>query len=184
MRVVGGELRGRPLKAPRSRDVRPTADRLRGALFDILAHAYGRPREGERVVDLFAGTGALAVEALSRGAGEAILVDAGSEAQELIAGNLASLGLAGRARLLRRDARRLGPAPEGFSCGLAFLDPPYGRGLASPALRALLEGGWLAEDALVVIEESARGEIVLPPGLAALETRRYGDARVLFARRS
>lgn len=181
MRVVGGELGGRALQAPRGRDIRPTSDRLRGALFDILAHAYGRPRDGERVVDLFAGTGALAIEALSRGAGEAILVDAGREAQALIAANLESLGLSGRARLIRRDARKLGPAPKDFACGLAFLDPPYGRGLAAPALSAFAAGGWLAPDALIVVEEGGRSDLILPQGLAALETRRFGDTQVVFA---
>ncbi|ACK51790.1 methyltransferase [Methylocella silvestris BL2] len=182
MRIVGGQLKGRPLKGPGpSRAIRPTADRLRESLFDILGHAYGRPQEGSRVIDVFSGTGALAIEALSRGAGFALLVDQGAEALSVMRANIEALQLADRARVLRRDARKLGPAPDGERYDLAFLDPPYGNALAPPALASLLSGGWLAPDALVVIEEAAGAEVALPPGLNRVDARQYGDTQIVFA---
>jgi 16S rRNA (guanine966-N2)-methyltransferase len=181
MRIVGGRLRGRALKGPASDAIRPTSDRLRESLFNILAHAYDAPIEGGRVIDLFAGTGALAFEALSRGAAMALLVDQGAEAAAIIRANLEALGLEGAARLLRRDARKLGAAPEGERYGLAFLDPPYGKGLAPPALKALRDGGWLEPDALVVIEEAAEANVALPEGFSLREARRFGDTQLIFA---
>jgi 16S rRNA (guanine966-N2)-methyltransferase len=181
MRIVGGRLRGSALRGPVSDAIRPTSDRLRESLFNILAHAYDAPAEGGRVIDLFAGTGALALEALSRGAATALLVDQGAEAAAVIRANLEALGLEGAARLLRRDARKLGVAPEGERYGLAFLDPPYGKGLAPPALKALREGGWLAPDALVVIEEAAEANVALPEGFSLREARRFGDTQLIFA---
>ncbi len=180
MRVIGGRLKGRVLKGPAS-PTRPTSDRLRESLFNILMHAYDAI-EGARVVDLFAGTGALGVEALSRGARFALFVDEDAAAAAVIRGNIEALRLSGMARFLRRDARRLGPAPEGERYRLAFVDPPYGRGLALPALRSLRDGGWLEQDALIVIEEGAETEIALPEGFTHIETRRSGDTQILFAR--
>ena len=110
MRVVGGSLRGRPLAAPKSQSIRPTADRLREALFNILIHAYGDPIAGARVLDLFAGTGALGIEALSRGSAFTLFVDDGAEARALLRENVATLGLGGTSRIFRRDATKLGPA--------------------------------------------------------------------------
>jgi 16S rRNA (guanine966-N2)-methyltransferase len=181
MRVVGGRLKGRALHAPDSRAIRPTSERLRESIFDILAHRHGAI-EGARVVDLFAGSGALAIEALSRGAAMALLVDQGAEAAAIIRANLEALGLSGSARLLRRDARKLGLAPEGERYGLAFLDPPYGKGLAPPALKALRDGGWLESQALIVIEEAAEAEVALPEGFSLREARRFGDTQLIFAR--
>ncbi len=126
MRIVGGSLKGRVLRGPGSNAVRPTADRLRETLFNILAHSYGNKAEGARVIDLFAGTGAMGIEALSRGAHFALFVEQSADACALIRANIASLGLAGAARVLRRDARKLGPVPEQESYSLVFLDPPYG----------------------------------------------------------
>lgn len=181
MRIIGGKLKGRVLKGPDSAAIRPTSDRLRETIFNILIHAYGDPIAGARVLDLFAGAGALGLEALSRGARFAVMVDNSAKAAALIAANAAALGLSETLRILRRDARRLGDAPgEGFS--LAFLDPPYGKNLAAPALAALREGGWLAANALAVIEEAAQAELILPDGFAALETRRYGETQLIFAR--
>jgi 16S rRNA (guanine966-N2)-methyltransferase len=182
MRIVGGRLKGRALKGPSSEAIRPTSDRLRETLFNILAHSYGDPLDGAPVLDLFAGTGAMALEALSRGAAAALLVDQGTEACAIIRANVEALGLAGAARVLRRDARKLGKAPEGEKYDLAFLDPPYGKGLAPPALAALRGGGWLAAGALVVIEEAAGAELALPEDFALIEARLFGDAKVLFAR--
>ncbi|MEK4032833.1 16S rRNA (guanine(966)-N(2))-methyltransferase RsmD [Methylocystis sp. IM3] len=182
MRIVGGALRGRALAAPKSQAIRPTSDRLRESVFDILAHRFGDPASGAAVIDLFAGTGALGFEALSRGAARALFVDDGAEARALLRANIETLGLGGVTRIFRRDATKLGLAPPGEVFSLAFLDPPYGRGLAGPALAALVEGGWLAKGALVVVEEAAGAEIALPPALTAEEERRYGDTQFLFAR--
>src|SRR5437588_11274481 len=134
MRIVGGRLRGRALAAPKSQAIRPTADRLRESLFNILAHAYGDPISGARVLDLFAGTGALGLEAVSRGAAFALFVDEGAEARALLRANVEALGLGGTTRIFRRDATRLGPAHPLEPFGLAFADPPYGQGLAQRAL--------------------------------------------------
>ncbi|WP_395667092.1 16S rRNA (guanine(966)-N(2))-methyltransferase RsmD [Methylocella sp.] len=183
MRIVGGSFRGRALKAPRAQDIRPTSDRLRESLFDILAHAYGEPAQGRRALDVFAGTGALGLEAASRGAAEVAFVDRGSEACALIRANISALGLEPQTKLLRRDAQKLGASPFG-AFGLVFLDPPYGRNLAPPALEALLRGGWLDEDALVVIEESASAAFAPPPGFSLRETRRFGDTLIFFAGRA
>src|ERR1700719_4791175 len=128
MRVVGGSLRGRALAAPKSQSIRPTADRLREALFNILIHAYGDPVSGARVLDLFAGTGALGIEALSRGAAFTLFVDDGAEARALIRANVEALGLGGVTRIFRRDATRLGAAHPVEPFALAFADPPYGHG--------------------------------------------------------
>jgi len=182
MRIVGGALRGRALSAPRSQAVRPTSDRLRESIFDILAHAFGDPVMGATVIDLYAGTGALGLEALSRGAARALFVDDGTEARALLRANIEALGLGGVTRVFRRDATKLGQAPAGEIFSLAFLDPPYGKSLAAPALQALIDGGWLAKDALVVIEESADAQIALPQGLAQEDARRYGDTQLVFAR--
>ncbi len=183
MRIVGGSMRGRALKGPQSQAIRPTSDRLRESIFDILLHAYDDPVAGAAVVDLFAGAGGLGLEALSRGAAWALFVDDGAEARALLRANIETLGLGGVTRVFRRDATRLGQAPAGENFSLAFVDPPYGKGLASRALAALVGGGWLAPDALVIVEEAADAEVALPDGLAELETRRYGDTKIVIARR-
>jgi 16S rRNA (guanine966-N2)-methyltransferase len=183
MRIVGGSLRGRVLKAPQSQTIRPTSDRLRESIFDILAHAYDDAVADANVVDLFAGTGALGLEALSRGASRALFVDDGTEARALLRANIEALGLGGVTRVFRRDATKLGQAPPGEVFSLAFLDPPYGKGLTSRALASLVTGGWLAQDALVLIEEAAESSIVLPKGLAEREVRRYGDTQIIIVRR-
>jgi 16S rRNA (guanine966-N2)-methyltransferase len=182
MRIVGGALRGRALSAPRSQAIRPTSDRLRESVFDILAHRFDDPVTGAAVIDLFAGTGALGLEALSRGAARALFVDDGTEARALLRANIETLGLGGVTRVFRRDATKLGAAPPGETFSLAFLDPPYGKGLAEPALRALIDGGWLTDDALVVIEETTDSTIELPPSLKLEDARRYGDTQFVFAR--
>jgi 16S rRNA (guanine966-N2)-methyltransferase len=182
MRIVGGALRGRGLAGPRSDAIRPTSDRLREAMFNVLSHAYDDPVEGARVLDLFAGTGALACEALSRGAAFALLVDEGAEARGVIRQNLDTLGLGGVTRLFRRDATRLGAAPPGEPFDLVFCDPPYGRDLAPKALAAARDGGWLTNGALAVVEEAASAALAAPDGFAELERRSYGDTQVAFWR--
>jgi len=182
VRIVGGDQRGRRLATPKTDAIRPTSDRLREALFNVLTHAYDDAIVGARVLDLFAGTGALSFEALSRGAAYALLVDEGAEARGLIRENIEAFGAEGRTRLFRRDATRLGPVGTSGTFGLVFCDPPYGRDLAPPALASAATGGWLLPGALVIVEETASVVVTLPPGFTALERRVYGDTAVLFAR--
>jgi 16S rRNA (guanine966-N2)-methyltransferase len=182
MRVVGGRLRGRTLAAPKGQAIRPTSDRLRESLFNILVHAYGDPVAGTRVLDLFAGTGALGIEAISRGAAFSLFVDDGAEARALIRQNVDSLGLGAVTRVFRRDATSLGAAHPIEPFGLVFLDPPYRKTLAEPALASLRDGGWLAPDALVVVEEAADAGVAAPDGFAELERRAYDDTVVIFLR--
>lgn len=182
MRVVGGRLRGRTLAAPQSRTIRPTADRLREALFNILAHTYDDPINGARVLDLFAGTGALGIEALSRGASFALFIDDGADARALIRENVTALGLGGTTRIFRRDARRLGPAHPLEPFDVAFLDPPYGQGLAEQALASAQSGGWFAPGALGIVEEATELKFVAPPGFIELERRRYGTTELILLR--
>ena len=180
MRVVGGRLRGRNLAAPASREIRPTADRLRESLFNILVHAYENPIEGARVLDLFAGTGALGIEAISRGAGFALFVDNGAEARALLRNNVEALGLGGVTKVFRRDATELGPAHPVEPFSLVFLDPPYGKGLAEKALASLRDGGWLTKAALLVVEEAKAAAFTAPEGFVELERRAYDDTEFVF----
>src|SRR6202158_230390 len=150
MRVVGGRLRSRPISGPKSDSLRPTADRLRETLFNILAHAYGDPVTDARVLDLFAGTGALGIEAISRGAGYALFVDDGAEARALLRNNVEALGLGGGTKVYRRDAGNLGPAHPVEPFSLVFLDPPYRMKLAEEALVSLPDGGLLKAGASAV----------------------------------
>ena len=182
MRVVGGRLRSRPIAGPKDEGLRPTADRLREALFNILAHAYGDPVAGARVLDLFAGTGALGIEAISRGAAYALFVDEGVEARALLRQNTETLGLGGVTRIFRRDATRLGPAHPLEPFSLAFLDPPYGKSLAEKALTSARDGGWLKPHALVVVEEAADAGFAAPQGFEELERRTYDDTEFTFLR--
>jgi 16S rRNA (guanine966-N2)-methyltransferase len=182
MRVVGGRLRSRPIAGPKSHALRPTADRLREALFNILTHAYGDPVTGARVLDLFAGTGALGIEAISRGASYALFVDDGVEARALLRNNTESLGLGGVTRIFRRDATKLGLAHPLEPFSLVFLDPPYGKGLAEKALISAHEGGWLAPNALIVVEEAADATFKAPEGFEELERRKYDDTELIFLR--
>jgi len=182
MRVVGGRLRSRALAAPKSAAIRPTADRLRESLFNILTHAYGDPVTGMRVLDLFAGTGALGVEAISRGAVYALFVDEGVEARALLRNNVEALGLGGVTRIFRRDATNLGPAYPVEPFSLVFLDPPYGHGLAEKSLVSARAGGWLLPDALIVVEEAADAAFKAPDSFEELERRKYDDTEFVFLR--
>jgi 16S rRNA (guanine966-N2)-methyltransferase len=182
MRVVGGRLKGRNLASPSSRDIRPTADRLRESLFNILIHAYDDPVSGARVLDLFAGTGALGIEAISRGAKFALFVDNGTEARALLRNNVESLGLGGMTKVYRRDATSLGPAHPMEPFSLVFLDPPYAKNLAEQALASLRDGGWLTRTALLVVEEAKAAEFLAPDGFTELERRVYDDTEFVFLR--
>lgn len=180
MRIVGGRLRGRPLASPKSHAIRPTADRLREALFNILVHSFDDPVSGARALDLFAGTGALGLEALSRGADFTLFVDQGAEARALLRENVEALGLGGVSRVFRRDATKLGPAHPLVPFSLAFLDPPYGQGLAATALTSARDGAWFTKEALIVVEEAAKPSFSAPAGFGEVDRRRYDDTEFIF----
>ena len=184
MRVVGGRLKGRNLASPSGREIRPTADRLRESVFNILVHAYDNPIEDARVLDLFAGTGALGIEAVSRGARFTLFVDNGAEARALLRNNVESLGLGGTTKVYRRDATDLGPAHPVEPFSLVFLDPPYGKGLADKALASLRDGGWLTPEALLVVEEPKAAAFVVPDGFEEVERRAYDDTEFVFLKSS
>ena len=182
MRIVGGKFRGKALLSPGDDRIRPTSDRARESVFNILASRIGVHLDGIKVLDLFAGTGALGLEAVSRGATSAVFVDTGAEARGLIRDHIEAFGIAGFAKLLRRDATALGPAGTMGPFHLVFLDPPYGKGLGEQALASLRAGGWLADDATIVLEEAAEVNLSLPEGFAVDDRREYGAAAVHFIR--
>ncbi len=185
MRVVGGRHRGRKLVAPQGDAVRPTSDRAREALFNILSHgdfaAAGLPFAGENVIDAFAGTGALGIEALSRGAARAVFIETDRAALAALRRNLAALDEEQAADIVAADATR--PPRPPYAAAIAFLDPPYRSGLASAALTALAETGWLATRALAIVELAATEPFSLPAGFAMIDERRYGAAKLVFLRR-
>jgi 16S rRNA (guanine966-N2)-methyltransferase len=180
MRIVAGKFRGKTLLSPEDDSIRPTADRVRESVFNILASRLGPSFDGLRVLDLFAGTGALGLEALSRGASNVVFVDTGAEARGLIRDHIEAFGAGGVAKLLRRDATALGPAGTMGPVDLVFLDPPYGKGFGELALASLREGGWLKPDTMLVLEESSEVTVTLPPGFALDDRRQYGAAAVHF----
>jgi 16S rRNA (guanine966-N2)-methyltransferase len=185
MRIVSGRFRGKALAAPPGLNTRPTGDRARQAVFNILEHAaWSRPFDGARAIDLFAGSGALGFEALSRGAAFCLFVETDEAARGAIRDNMEALGVFGAARVHRRDATDLGPRPgsAGPAFDLVFLDPPYARGLGERALDQLKAGGWLEPGALVVFERGADEAALEPSGFEVLDERRYGAARVWFLR--
>jgi len=182
VRIVGGEFRGRGLAAPKTQSIRPTTDRSRESLFNILSHAYPEALAGTRVLDLFAGTGAVGLEALSRGCRTALFVESGVEGRGLIQKNIESLGLQGRARLFRRDATKLGAAGTMGPFDLVFADPPYGRQLGDKALASAARGGWIAPGALIVLEEVVAANPDPGPQFRLLESRAFGDTVMRFFR--
>lgn len=184
MRIVGGKFKGRSIAAPAGRDTRPTSDRTREAVFNILDHAAWSPGlQGRRVLDLFAGSGALGLEAMSRGAAFALFVETEAAARGTIRDNIEALGLFGTTRIHRRDATDLGVKPAGLGekFDLVFLDPPYGKGLGERALAKLRDGGWIGDDALIVFECAAE-ETPSRPDFDTLDERTYGAAKALFLR--
>lgn len=182
MRIVGGRFRGTALATPKTRATRPTSERLRERLFDILAHGHREALEDTRVLDLFAGTGALGLEALSRGARFCLFVEEGAEARGLIRTNVETLGLTGATKLWRRDATTLGSRAPMEAFDLAFLDPPYGKGLAEAALAAMIAGDWMKPGATVVVEETAEVTLAVPTGYEIVDVRDQGDSRVHYLR--
>lgn len=186
MRIVGGQHKGRAIAAPEGRDTRPTSDRARESLFNVLAHAEWSPGiEGRRVLDLFAGSGALGLEAMSRGAAFALFVETDAAARGAIRDNIEALGLFGTTRIHRRDATDLGVKPAGLGepFDLVFLDPPYHKGLGERTLAQLGDGGWITTDALIVFE-CAADETPALPGYETLNERAYGAAKILFLKRA
>ena len=186
MRIVAGRFRGTRLAAPGAQGggaahLRPTSDRVREALFNALEHGDYPPIEGVRVLDLFAGTGALGLEALSRGAARAVFIDEGPAARGLIRQNIETLGVIGQTKLWRRDATRLGPC-RGAPYALIFADPPYGKGLGEAALASARAGAWMAPGAVVVLEEQAGVDIHPPAGLELADRRTYGETQILILR--
>ena len=187
MRIISGQYRGRALVAPPGLATRPTADRVRQGLFDVLAHAPFAPELHEaRVIDLFAGSGALGLEAMSRGAAYCLFVETDEAARGAIRTNLDALNLLGAGRVHRRDATEMGvrPATDGAPFDLAFLDPPYAKGLGEKALAGLLSGGWLAPDALCVLERASDEPSTPIDGFELVDMRKWGPAAVSFLRRA
>lgn len=180
MRVVGGDFRGRPLATPRDHAIRPTTDRTREALFNMLVHRFADRLEGARVLDLFAGTGALGLEALSRGASSCVFIEESAEGRGLIRTNVEAFGLTGRTKIFRRDATSLGDAGTMGPFGLVFADPPYGKGLGERALQSARAGGWLAPRALCVVEETEAVAFEPGPGFSIIDERSYGETVIRF----
>lgn len=183
MRIVAGKFKGRPLASPKDRATRPTSDRVREAVFNVLAHGIdGFSLENARVLDLFAGTGALGIEALSRGARYCLFIENSAPARGLIRTNVETLHLTGVTKIWRRDASALGPAGNMDAFDLVFADPPYGQGLGEKALRAAYENGWIKQGGIAVVEESADSEFEAPEGYEELDRRTYGDTQIVFLR--
>jgi len=183
MRIIAGRFRGAKLATPKDDSVRPTSDRVREALFNVLAHGIdGLEIEGARVLDLFAGTGALGLEALSRGARYCLFIEQSAAARGLLRRNVEALQLTGVTRIWRRDATKLGPAGNLEAFDLMFLDPPYGKGLGELALSAAHEGGWIKPGAIAVLEERAGVDTAVPPGYQRLDIREYGETQVVLFR--
>jgi len=187
VRIVAGSLKGRAIATPEGQNTRPTSDRARQAIFNVLEHApWAEGLHGARVIDLYAGSGALGFEALSRGAAFCLFVDTDDSARGAIRENMDAYGLFGRCRVHRRSATDLGPRPgsAGEAFTLAFLDPPYAKGLGEQTLARLLEGDWLAPGAIVVFERGSDEPEIDTPGYERLDARDYGAARVLFLKAS
>lgn len=185
MRIVAGSLKGRAIVAPEGQGTRPTSDRARQAVFNVLEHAgWGQPLDGARVIDLYAGSGALGFEAISRGASFCLFVETDDGARGAIRENAEAFGLFGRTRVHRRSATDLGvrPGSAGEAFDIAFLDPPYRQGLGEQTLARLAEGGWLKPGALIVFERGSDEPEIETPGYERLDARDYGAARVLFLR--
>jgi len=185
MRVVGGRFGGRPLKAPKGMATRPTTDRTRESLFNILAHREGVALEGARVLDLFAGSGALGIETISRGGAFCLFVETASAARGAIRENCEAMGLNGITRLHRRSATSLGTRPAGMGgpFTLAFLDPPYGQDLLPAALASLRDGDWLAAGAPVIAEQGKAEAAPEEAGFVLEDERLFGDTAIRFLRR-
>jgi 16S rRNA (guanine966-N2)-methyltransferase len=183
MRIVAGKFRSATIEAPKGLDTRPTSDRVRQALFNVLEH--GAPHvefERCRVLDLFAGSGALGIEALSRGATFALFIEDSADARAAIRRNVEALNLTGISKIFRRDATTLGPAQTLAPFDLIFCDPPYGKGLGEKSLQSAVEGGWAAEGAVVVLEERAGVETLLPGAFEIIDRRDHGETQIIIGK--
>lgn len=184
MRIVGGTLKGQSLTSPKDNAVRPTSDRVRESLFNILAHGIeGLELEGAYIADLFAGTGALGIEALSRGAQWCLFVDDAAVSRGLIRQNTMDLGLNGKSKISRQDATDIGPrSKRSPQFELVFADPPYNQGLGEKALLALHKHGWLKPNAIIVLEEAKRATVEMPDCFDIIDERKYGDTQIIISR--
>jgi 16S rRNA (guanine966-N2)-methyltransferase len=183
MRIIAGRFKGSGIEAPKGLSTRPTSDKARQALFNVLEH--GAPAvdfEGARVLDLFAGSGALGLEALSRGARFCLFIDEDASARAAIRRNVEALGLTGATKIWRRDATKLGEAGTLSRFDLVFCDPPYGKGLGERALAAAVQGGWIGKEAVAVLEERAGIETSWPAQFKEIDRRRYGDTEIAIAK--
>jgi len=182
MRIVGGSFRGRRIEAPKGQNTRPTTDRVRESLFNILAHSDDVELEGARVLDLFAGSGALGFEAISRGASFCLFVDTDAAARGAIRNNVEALSLFGNTRIHRRSAESLGTKPAGVGppFTLVFMDPPYRKDLVEPTLATLASGAWLAPETLIIAEHEKEASFALPSGYELKEQRSFGDTEMSF----
>lgn len=181
MRIVGGRYKGHSIKTPKDANIRPTTDRTRESLFNILAHNGLFEGESARVIDLFAGTGALGLEALSRGAGFALFIEVNARARGLIRENIENLSLTGSSKIFRRDAGQLGEIGTMAPFNIAFLDPPYNKGLGEKALLSLHAGGWLKTGATIILEEDKKSAVTLPEQFQETDDRAYGNTRIIIA---
>ena len=182
MRIIGGKFKGRALKAPKSQDIRPTTDRIRENLFNIISHNFGEHLDNTRVLDLFAGTGALGIEALSRGARFALFIENSIEGRGLLRENIESLSLQGHSKVFRRDAANLGPIGSLGQFDLVFADPPYDQNLGEKAAASLIKGGWLSPSALLILEESKESAPDSLPGYEHIEAKTYGATKISIFR--
>jgi len=180
MRIVAGRFRGKQLRSPEGDEIRPTSDRVREALFSILSSRLGPGFDGLRVLDLFAGTGALGLEAMSRGASFAAFIDTGVQARGIIRDHIESFGIGGQTKLLKRDATNLGPLEKFKPFDIVFVDPPYGKQLGEKALGSASKNGWIAPKATVVLEENKDAEIEFPEGFELVDQRTYGDTTIMI----
>ena len=182
MRIVAGRFKGSAIAAPKGKATRPTSDRLRETIFNILAHGLSVDLAASRVLDLFAGSGALGVEAVSRGARHCTFVEEGTEARGVIRRNMETLGLNGSVTIVRRDAARLGSAGTIAPFDILFADPPYSKGLGEKALLSASQGGWLHPGAVCILEESGEAQVKAPSGYEELDRRLSGDSQIVFFR--
>jgi len=188
MRIVSGKHRGRRIEAPSGKNTRPTTDQVRESLFNVLRHSCwgadgGDPVDGAHVLDIFCGTGALGLEALSRGAADVVFVDTAPPALKAVRANTEKMREIETSTILRADAARPGKLPGKCALrDLVFMDPPYGKKLGEAALAALIRRNWLADDALIVFEESTAAPVALPEGIELIEDRPFGETTIRFCR--
>jgi 16S rRNA (guanine966-N2)-methyltransferase len=184
VRIVGGKLGGRKLAVPKTQNIRPTTDRTRESLFNILNHSYPEKLRDTRVLDVFAGTGALGLEALSRGAGFCVFMEIGSEGRGLLRTNIEAFSLTGHTKVFRRDATKPGPVGTLGAFDMVFADPPYGKGLGEKSLVALAQNNWLLADALCVLEEKRGSLPETIDGFICEDVRQFGETEIGFFKRN